>query len=162
MQTRGHVLRVEEARMATRWDEILQLLDQNKIDHGAGASSREIDDAEAALSVRFPAELREYLTRVGWIAHGMGYYGLGADVPDKKRFGLVENTRWEREEAGPPMQRHLVPILNNGGGDHWCVDTRSGNVVEWLHEFDEDQMPEFAHASLAEWMFTRLTDDVEG
>jgi len=144
------------------WDHILELLSKHNITHGAGASDNDIATAEAALGVRFPDELREYLTRVGWIDEDMGFYGVGSDVP-RKRFDLVEHTRWEREEAGPPMQHHLVPILNNGGGDHWCVDTRTGAVVEWRHDDDdgEDQTPVFVDASFASWLHAHLRESLE-
>jgi cell wall assembly regulator SMI1 len=141
----------------TTWDEITELLARRRVAHGHGAKDDEIANAESALGVRFPDELREYLHRIGWIDHGMGYYGVGNDVPGKA-LDLVENTRCEREDAEPSMQHHLVPILNNGGGDHWCVDTRSGEVVRWNHELDEDQTPEFVDASLAAWMLERLRD----
>jgi cell wall assembly regulator SMI1 len=145
----------------TTWDQILQLLSQHDLTHGEGATDEDISAAEGLLGVQFTEELRHYLRRIGWIDHDMGFYGLGKDVPSKA-LDLIENTRWEREEAGPPMHRHLIPILNNGGGDHWCVDTRSGDVVRWNHELDEEQEPEKVDASLAAWMLQRLREDLVG
>jgi cell wall assembly regulator SMI1 len=146
----------------TTWDQILQLLSQHDVTHGKGATDEDISAAEAVLGVRFTEELRQYLGRIGWIDHDMGFYGLGKDVPSKA-LDLIANTRCEREEAGPPMQHHLIPILNNGGGDHWCVDTRSGVVVEWRHDDDEgeDQTPEVIDASFASWLHARLRESLE-
>jgi len=143
----------------TIWDQVAQLLTKHGVPHGRGATDNDIAAAERAVGLRFPDELREYLRRIGWIDHGMGFYGIGSDVPGKA-LDLLENTRCEREDATPAMHHHLVPILNDGGGDHWCVDTRNGAVVEWRHDDDdgEDQTPVFVDASLAAWMLQRLRD----
>jgi len=145
----------------TTWDQIVDLLSAHNVEHGSGASDADIGAAEDALGVKFTPEVREYLRRIGWIDRGMGFYGLGSDV--SRTLDLVRITRREREDAGPPMQRQLVPVLNDGGGDHWCVDTRSGAVVEWRHDDDEgeDQTPAFVDASFASWLHARLREMLE-
>lgn len=146
------------------WDEVRSAVLAGEGACGAGASDDAVKAASQALGVEFPEELRCYLQRIGWIrVGGDTYYGLGDDLPYPTAMDLREMTRSEREDVEPPMQRHLVPILNNGFGDHWCVDTRTGAVVEWRHDdYDgEDQTPVFVDASFAAWLRSRVREVLE-
>lgn len=143
------------------WTNIRSAVMRNGGRCGNGVGLDDISRAEHSLRVTFPAELRHYLNRIGWMDVGGNiFYGLGPDLPMPSGMDLREMTRSEREDVEPPMQQHLIPILNNGGGDHWCVDTRSGDVVRWNHELDDEQTPEFVDASLSGWMLKRLREDL--
>jgi len=54
---------------------------------------------------------------------------------------------------------YLVPFSPDGGGNHYCFDTRtinenSCNVVFWQHDYpySEDDPPEVTNTSFTEWM----------
>lgn len=108
-----------------------------------GASAAEIEEAELSLGVRFPDQYRRFLAEFGWggVAHGE-LYGLGPDVPP--HLDLVRATISERSEMAPAIPGHLLPVMNNGGGDHYCLDTSvvgEAPVVFWSHEEPADQEP---------------------
>jgi cell wall assembly regulator SMI1 len=141
------------------------VLDENTIDlirkteHGTGASDAEIATAEATLGLVFVDDYREFLRRFGWMdAGGDNHYGLGADVPD--HMDLVRRTRCEREQAEPHMPPHLLPLLNNGGGNHWCVDSAPGpnfgRIVYWDHEVGDDEPLEVVAPDYQSWLRERL------
>jgi cell wall assembly regulator SMI1 len=53
--------------------------------------------------------------------------------------------------------RAWVPFLSNGSGDHLCVDTRTGALIAFWHDW-EDRRQE--HASLEDWL-TALVEQAE-
>jgi len=128
---------------------------------GHGASEAEIDHAEQALGVRFPRSYRCFLCRFGW--GGVGYleiFGLGADAPPY--LHVVNVTMRERTEMRPPLPRYLVPIMNDGAGNHHCLDTRtfSGDecpVAFWNHELGILQEPRKIAGSFSDWLAEQLT-----
>lgn len=129
---------------------------------GRGASSRAVADAEAVLGVVFPPSLREYLTRFGWVEMAdREFFGLGDGVP--QFLELVRITTSERTEAGAPLPRSLIPLLNDGGGNLYCVvatpgSSNDGMVVLWDHEQGAEQVPEVCAADLESWLESVLND----
>jgi hypothetical protein len=123
---------------------------------GAGVSMKEVFDAEHRLKLRFPASYRSFLLEVGWAAIGHSeIYGLGPDVPP--HLELVAMTTSERSDVTPALPRHLLPIQNDGFGNHFCLDTSalSANecpVVFWNHELGKDQVPERISESFWAWI----------
>jgi cell wall assembly regulator SMI1 len=125
---------------------------------GHGARDRDIADAESELGVRFPASYRAFLSTFGSVRVSFDMlYGLGPDVPSP--YELVKNVLCERYEAHPHIPKHLLPILNDGAGNHYCLDTAAfqGNecpVVFWDHEHPDgaDQTPEHVSASFDLWL----------
>jgi cell wall assembly regulator SMI1 len=126
---------------------------------GTGASEAEIESAQQSLGVTFPLALREYLRRFGHLEVGhFELYGLGAELP--KYLQLVAMTVTERIESGCALPHELIPILNDGGGNLYCIDTRpsgTGRVVLWVHTLGVDQEPEVHSASLLDWISGLLT-----
>lgn len=121
---------------------------------GTGAGEADIESAQQSLGVAFPVALREYLQHFGHLEVGhFELYGLGAELP--KYLQLVAMTVSERTESGCPLPHELVPILNDGGGNLYCIDTRScedGRVVLWDHTLGGDQKPAQHSASFFEWI----------
>ena len=131
---------------------------------GSGATDREIADAERALGVRFPQSYKAFLSRFG---HAQIYYdtlyGLGPDVPEG--YGLVRSTFSERYEAQPLIPQHLVPIMNDGAGNNYCLDTSKLHggecpVVFWDHEHEDgsEQTPNQVSSSFDRWLIDRIAD----
>jgi hypothetical protein len=72
-------------------------------------------------------------------------FGVGSDVPTY--LDLVRMTESERSVARPHIPPSLIPILNDGFGNHYCLDTESLHdgecpVVFWDHEKGAKQDPE--------------------
>jgi cell wall assembly regulator SMI1 len=126
---------------------------------GRAASEAEIDGAQQALGVTFPQALREYLLRFGHLELGhFELYGLGTELP--KYLQLVAMTVTERIESGCPLPHEFIPILNDGGGNLYCIGTQpsgAGRVVLWVHTLGVDQDPEVHAASLLDWINDLLT-----
>lgn len=105
------------------FEEVTQQLRSLATAHvGNGATSDEIAEAERALRVVLPRSYKLFLREFGW--GGAGHwelYGLGPDVPPYLQ--LVEMTVSERTEMMPPLLLHLIPIMNDGGGNLFCLDT---------------------------------------
>jgi cell wall assembly regulator SMI1 len=128
---------------------------------GIGASAEEVADAERKLGVSFPEAFRAYLTDLGYLEfESVEMYGLGVGVP--KHLDLVENTIAERTVLHPNIPIQFIPVLNNGCGDHYCLDLRPNAldppVVFWSHELGPDQTPAFVAERFTGWLLDG-TDD---
>lgn len=130
------------------------LLGRGDVVVGIGANERDIETAEQALAVAFPRPLHEYLRRFGHLELGhFELFGLGAELPDYLQ--LVPMTLSERTVPGCALPRALVPLLNDGGGNLYCVDTdplEAGRVVFWDHSFGTQQVPGDVSTSLPNWL----------
>ena len=131
---------------------------------GHGATDREIADAERTLGIQFPTSYKAFLSRFGWAEiYNDTLYGLGPDVPQE--YALARNAFSERYEAQPFIPQHLVPIMNDGAGNNFCLDTsRLDNgecpVVFWDHEHEDgaDQLPNQISPSFDQWIIDRITN----
>jgi cell wall assembly regulator SMI1 len=128
---------------------------------GRGANPEQIAAVEKRLGLRFPKSYRHYLQNYGWCRFShQELYGLGTDVPS--HLELIRNTLSERQDMGPPLSPLLVPVMNDGAGNHYCLDTSKMKadecpVVFWDHELGEKQKPGFVAASFDEWLVELLT-----
>jgi cell wall assembly regulator SMI1 len=130
------------------------LLARTDVVLGNGSDDRDISAAERALGVTFPIALREYLHRFGSLELGhFELFGLGPGLPNYLQ--LVPMTLSERNVPGCSLPHHLVPLLNDGGGNLFCVNTNplhAGRVVFWDHSMGSQQVPDDVSASLADWL----------
>ncbi len=133
-------------------------------DFGAGATNNDIRQAEDILKVRLPNSYKAFLLEFGWggVEH-FEIYGLGRGVP--KYLDLIYMTRSEREEVEPPLKRHLIPVLNDGGGNHYCLDTSKLSngecpIVFWAHddEMGSNQQPDQIAHNFSEWLASLLNE----
>lgn len=124
---------------------------------GKGATEAAVKRAESELGVPIRGDYRQFLLELGWggVA-GLVLYGLGEDVPDY--LDLVKVTLSERTEMQPRLRHDLVPVMNNGGGDLYCLDTTTPGprVVGWWHEEDESQTPTDEAADFTTWLGAEL------
>lgn len=129
---------------------------------GTGASDLSVAAAERALGLVFPRSLREYLRRFGHLVIGhFELFGLGEGIPPF--LDLVKMTQCERTESGCPVPVDLVPLLNDGGGNLYCIGTRgasTGKIYFWDHEAGPGQEPDEWAGSLEEWL-GELLDETE-
>jgi cell wall assembly regulator SMI1 len=132
--------------------------------HGAhaldGASEEDIQQAEAKLGVVFAGSYRQFLKEFGWADVGhLELYGLGREVPPY--LDLVKVTLSERSEMEPPLPTRLVPVMNDGGGNLYCLDLRNEQIAEppvvfWDHTRGRNQEPDQVAASFTKWMLKEL------
>jgi cell wall assembly regulator SMI1 len=127
---------------------------------GRGAQPEEIRGAEQLLQVRFPASYRSFLREFGWGGvEDIELFGLGGDVPP--HLDLVRMTESEREEMRPRLARYLIPIMNDGGGNLYCLDASEPfreeyPVVLWDHEAGDSQQPDEIAADFSSWFSEQL------
>lgn len=129
-------------------------------DLGGGATAAQIQAAELELGVALKGSYRAFLQSFGWGGvEDIEILGLGPDVPH--HLNLVEVTKSERSEAQPPLSPHLIPVMNDGAGNLYCLDAGEAYleeypVVFWDHEADGDQEPEQVAGDFAEWLSERV------
>jgi hypothetical protein len=131
-------------------------------EQGSGASFEEIRDAEKKLGIKLIGSFRTFLEKIGWIVVGpFRIYGIGADIP--KYLDLVEITLSERSEMRPRLRHELIPVMNDGAGNLYCLDTTYSidnevPIVFWDHEQSSSQRPDIISKSFEEWLDTELRD----
>ena len=56
----------------------------------------------------------------------------------------------------PRLPNELLPIMNDGGGNLYCIDTRGNleepTVVAWYHDLEYEQTPESVAEGFASWV----------
>ena len=127
---------------------------------GQGATQPEIEEAASALKVRLPSDYQDFLRRVGWASCGyFQLFGVGKDVP--AHLELVSKTMGVRHQFRPHIPHHLVPLMNDGSGNYYCLSVDGhgkGKVVFWNHELDEAQYPAVVGDSFVGWLNKYLDD----
>jgi hypothetical protein len=126
---------------------------------GSGATEEEIQRAERDLGLRIFGAYREFLRRFGWGGvEDFELYGLGTGVPS--HLNLVNITQSERSEMEPHLPRDLLPIMNDGGGNLYCLNTCTGTnepaIVSWYHDLGYEQTPELVSEDFASWVTSLL------
>ena len=127
---------------------------------GTGATPRDIANAEEALGVQLPPTYRDFLSEYGWARFSTEeLYGIGDSVPS--HLELVRNVVAERNEMEPKLPIHLIPILNDGAGNHYCMDASPTQqatfpVVFWDHAMGSNQTPERVNNSFDAWLIELL------
>lgn len=137
------------------------ILSASDRDQGQGASEEQLVAAERELGLKISGGYRKFLKRFGWLGIGpTEVYGLGTGVP--KHMDLVNITLSERTEMRPRLRQSLIPLMNDGGGNLFCIDATSVEgesqpVVFWDHDLDVDQTPEQVAPSFEDWLHERLS-----
>ena len=139
---------------------IAKILSFESRELGDGATGEEIAAAERSLGVRISGGYRQFLQRFGWasLAH-LELYGLGGNVPP--HLDLVRVTQSERREAELHLRHELVPVMNDGAGNLYCIDTTAEpepSIVFWDHAAGCDQVPDVEAESFVQWLAQELDD----
>ncbi len=135
---------------------------QEETELGVGAGTEALDAAESALGVDIRGQYREFLLQYGWGGSGaVELFGIGGP----KFLDLVEMRQSERlEVGGARLPVHLLPVMNDGGGNLLCLDTSvdagiEPPVVFWDHAAGDDQIPEVVGDTFCSWLAEELDDD---
>ena len=124
--------------------------------YGIGATDDEIEAARIKLDAPLTHGYASFLKRFGWLELGGDeIFGLGSDVPS--HLDVVANTLSERTEMQPNIPSELIPILNDGFGNHYCIDasaigSAAPQIVFWDHELGTDQIGEPVSATFEIWL----------
>ena len=128
-----------------------------------GLTAQEFESFQSKLKLKMPEPFRDfYLWRNGQkvksfeaFQHNFGLMStkqiLGAkrDLDELLEAGDFEGPNW--------WNTKWVPFLDNGGGDHFCIDLagtftkRPGQVLWFLHDDGERSVE---YAGFAEWLTT--------
>lgn len=136
-----------------------RLLQFENGEFGVGATEAQIREAEQLLGIPIAGGYRSFLSQFGWggVEH-LELYGLGVDTPDHLR--LVRVTQSERSEMVPRLREQLLPVMNDGAGNLYCVDTSTTAaeppVVFWDHARDGGQRVEIEARDFASWLHRQL------
>src|SRR5687768_6924200 len=115
---------MDKKTKATLQNTFILLKKAKSASFGKGASEQEIDAAEKILGCTIRGDYRQFLSTFGWGgASHFEIYGVGSDVPPY--LDLVRTTRSERTEMTPRLPEYLLPLMNDGGGNHYCLDLAS-------------------------------------
>ena len=136
-----------------KYDELKRLMIQSEsLTVGKGATEFDIQEAQQALDLSILGDYRKFLLDFGWGGAGnFELYGLGSDVPP--HLNLIAITHSERTEMSPPLRQELIPVMNDGGGNLYCLDSASAKpcVVFWDHEGGEAQNPAVEAEDFSSW-----------
>lgn len=121
---------------------------------GQGADDAAVKQASDRLGVPLSGGYRRFLQHFGWGGvEDLELFGLGSDVPPF--LNLIAMTESERSEMSPALPPHLIPVMNDGGGNLYCLDSRVADeppVVFWDHTAGEDQQPEHVAPDFVSWL----------
>jgi cell wall assembly regulator SMI1 len=123
---------------------------------GHAAAQADISTAEATLGTKLPESYKAFLREFGWGGvDSWELFGVGRGVPNY--LDLVRITESERTLAHPHIPAALIPILNDGFGNHYCLDTSALHegecpVVFWDHEKGTGQKPEVVSPRFDLWL----------
>ena len=123
-----------------------------------GVPDAAVRDAQTRLGVEFPDDLRDYLRILGQLSIGSDeFFGLGPAVPPY--LDITQATLSERHSFRPYIPVGLVPLFNDGFGNHYCIvvadGLAKGSVVFWDHELGEGQTPDTVAQDLTSWLEER-------
>jgi len=116
-----------------------------------------ITDFESKYKLSLPNDYKFFLTHFNGInLAGTETYGIfEADVYPSLESVYI----FEHHEVGNPMPDYLIPFSPDGGGNHYCFDTRyinaeSCNIVFWQHDYNysTSDFPELTHKTFASWV----------
>lgn len=137
-----------------KYDELKRLLIQSgSLTVGKGANEFQIQEAQQVLDLPIQGDYRRFLLDFGWGGAGdFELYGLGSDVPPY--LNLIAITHSERTEMHPALRHELIPVMNDGGGNLYCLDSASAKpcVVFWDHEGAEAQNPAVEAEDFSSWV----------
>jgi len=131
-------------------------------DIGSGASTDAVRKVEYLLSVQLPGDYQAFLQRYGWARLMYDeFYGVGDSVPE--HLDLIANTLRERTDFRPYLPKHLIPVMPDGAGSHYCLDLSKTElgicpVVFWDHDQDETQIPEIIAPNFSDWIVNHITE----
>jgi SMI1-KNR4 cell-wall len=123
------------------------------LEAGTPLPPEEIDAAIRRLG-NLPDDYRAFLEDFGWVSFGPHeVFGLGADIPPYLDVVRVNESEWTEGQ----LPRHLVAVMNDGGGNLSCIDQTA--VVLWDHEVSPTKGPLPLASSFSDLLRRVLLDE---
>ena len=124
-----------------------------------------IANFEMKYNLSLPKDYKELLKKHNGInLYGTEIYGI-IQTRIAGLASLEENYLFEHYKVENEMPLYLVPFSPDGGGNHYCFDTRFNNdvscpIVFWQHDYlySEEDSPEVTNTSLVEWIKREMID----
>lgn len=121
------------------------------------ASQESIIAVERQYNIKLPEDYLAFIRKINGLSlMGTIVYGVGEET---WQSSLEKNYKLEHEEVANPMYDYLVPFSPDGGGNHYCFDTRtinenSCNIIFWQHDYaySAEDSPEITNNSFTEWV----------
>jgi hypothetical protein len=112
---------------------------------------------ERGRNLKLPEDYIDLIKKINGLSlMGKIVYGVGEEA---WQFSLDKNYKFEHEEVANSMYDYLIPFSPDGGGNHYCFDTRtinenSCNIIFWQHDYPytADDVPEITNPSFTEWI----------
>lgn len=125
--------------------------------YGEGATNAEIERLQAELAVRLSDDYRGFLGEVGWAAFS-AFEVYGINVGALRHMDVARETLDERTICEPRLPHHLIPVMNNGSGDLYCIDTSDpdGRIVQHIHDNDEEDRIQYVAPNFGQWLLDLL------
>lgn len=122
-----------------------------------------ISEFEKKYNLELPEEYKIFLKNYNGIdLDGTQIFGI---KEKGNLYSLEECYLSEHYEVENEMPLYLVPFSPDGGGNHYCFDTRlidetSCQIIFWQHDFSysDESPPEIVNASLAVWIKEVMID----
>lgn len=136
-------------RVAAAWERIEATLPDGAL--GAPAIDSELADLEKDLGLRLPEDVR-----ASWLRHGSmtpgaapwdgGWIATPEQILRDYRMwteseangdyeGFAEDAGKSADSEGKWFHEAWIPLTHDFGGNHMCLDTRSGRYVDMDHEY---------------------------
>ena len=116
---------------------------------------KKIQEFEKKVGLRLPNDYKEFIQNYDGVdLAGTAVYGISTSSQSLEDMYLFEHN-----EVGNPMPHYLIPFSPDGGGNHYCFDTRfcnelSCNIVFWQHDYKYDELDpsEIVNHSFTDWV----------
>jgi hypothetical protein len=113
---------------------------------------KDILNFENRFNIRVPNEFKYFLLKSN-----------GLDLMGNTIFGLNKNEMTESLESvyyrehflvSIPQMQHIIPISPDGGGNFYCLDTTSNQIIFWLsnYQYSLADAPEVVYNSFTEFV----------
>ena len=100
---------------------------------------------------------------------GVNLYGTEINgiiqIPNLGLTSLEQSYLFEHYEVENIMPLYLIPFSPDGGGNHYCFDTKFNNntscpIVFWQHDYtySNEDLPEVVNTTLADWIKREMID----
>jgi hypothetical protein len=118
---------------------------------------------EEKYNLKLPSDYK-MLVRVhnGISLMGTDIYGI---AKSDNSYSLEDCYVFEHYKVENKMPLHLIPFSPDGGGNHYCFDTRFCNnplscIVFWQHDYSysNDDQPEIVNEGLGNWIKEVMID----
>jgi cell wall assembly regulator SMI1 len=118
---------------------------------------------EEKYNLKLPLDYKTLINKYNGISlYGVSVYGINEG---NNSYSLEECYSFEHYEVENKMPLYLIPFSPDGGGNHYCFDSRKNDkdscpIIFWQHDYpysDED-LPEVTNTNFVDWVKEVMID----